>query len=292
MDWSREFADRIESDVPIAPLTWFQLGGCARHVFHPRDVDDLSQFLKRAEDLGISAKVLGAGANVLVADDGFDGVVIRLDSDSFRQVNKEKDGVRVGGGVDLMPFCKTSSRRGLSGLQGLAGIPATIGGAIRMNAGGRFGEMKDIVREARVIDRKGNVETWSKERLGFTYRRSQVGDRIVLDAVLGLAEDDPTKVSAEHDECFAYKRRTQPLADQSAGCIFKNPTGKSAGALIDQAGLKGARRGGAQVSEHHANFIIANREARARDVVDLIEHVRDRVRTEFGMELETEIDIW
>lgn len=293
MDWSSEFTDRIEHQVPIAPLTWFRLGGPAKLVFHPTDADDLSRFLRRTCEENVPVKVLGAGANVLVSDDGFDGVVIRLDSEGFKRVEREEGGTwRVGAGVDLMPLCKSMSRNGFSGLSGLAGIPATIGGAVRMNAGGRFGEMSEVVSEARVIDQEGVIETWTREQLGFGYRRSRVGDRIVTDAVLTLSEDDPARSSREHDECLAFKRQTQPLGDNSAGCIFKNPQGQSAGALIDRAGLKGVRRGGAYVSERHANFIVADRNARARDVIELIDHVRDRVRREFDTELETEIDIW
>ncbi len=237
-------------------------------------------------------KVLGRGANVLVSDDGFDGVVVRLDHASFRRAERRGSRMEVGAGMDLMPFAQWCSKRGLSGLECMAGIPASIGGAVRMNAGGRLGEFGRIVRQVRVLRPDGETEVWSRERCGFGYRHSDIGDRIVLAAQLELVEDDPVRVRRTFEECFAQKRDAQPLGERSAGCIFKNPQGKSAGALIDQAGLKGTQCGAVRVSERHANFIVARRGAKASDVLQLIDLIRDRVRSAFSMELETEVDIW
>lgn len=246
----------------------------------------------RAREEDIPLKVLGRGANVLVSDDGFDGVVVRLDHASFRRVERRGPQVDVGAGVDLMPFARACSKRGLSGLECMAGIPSTIGGAIRMNAGGRFGEFGQVVKEVRVLRPDGCTETWPRDRCGFGYRHSAVGDNIVLSAQLELVEDDPAKVRRSFEECFAQKRDAQPLGDRSAGCIFKNPSGKSAGALIDRAGLKGASWGAARVSERHANFIVARRGATASDILHLIDLIRERVRSAFSTELEVEVDIW
>lgn len=236
--------------------------------------------------------MLGRGANVLVSDDGFDGVVVRLDHASFRRVKRRGSQVDVGAGVDLMPFARSCSARGLSGLECMAGIPSTIGGAIRMNAGGRFGEFGRLVKQVRVLRSDGCPETWPRERCGFGYRHSAIGDNIVLSAQLELVEDDPAKVRRAFEGCFAQKRDSQPLGERSAGCIFKNPIGRSAGALIDQAGLKGAQWGAARVSERHANFIVARRGATASDVLHLIDLIRERVRSAFSTELEVEVDIW
>ncbi len=292
MSWWSEFASRIEHDAPIGRETWFRLGGRARHLFRPDDTDALALLMRRAKQEGIPVKVLGTGANVLISDDGFDGVVVRLDSDAFRTTEQRGTSLRVGAGIELMPLSRRCSEKLFSGLECLAGIPATIGGAARMNAGGREGEFGDVVREVRVLQSDGNVETWPRERIGFGYRHSNLGRCIVLSALLELREDDPRSVKRTFDECLERKKRSQPLADKSAGCIFKNPEGQSAGALIDRAGLKGARYGGAYVSKRHANFIVVERGATASDVMHLIDIVRKRVLRVFDTELELEIDIW
>lgn len=252
--------------------------------------------LLQAKQEEISVRVLGAGANVLIRDDGFDGVIVRLDQPAFRDVRlKENESdveVEVGGGADLMPFARECSERGWSGLEGMAGIPASVGGAVRMNAGGRNGEFGDVVKEVRVVRRDGRQETWSRNQIGFAYRRSNIGDATVVSATLKLRKDDPEKVRLRFEDCFDQKLKTQPIAERSAGCIFKNPAGHSAGALIDQAGLKGTTLGHAQVSKRHANFIVAQRGARSEEVIRLIDLVRDRVYRFCGTLLEMEIEVW
>lgn len=252
----------------------------------------MAKLVVRAREHSVPVKVLGRGANVLVSDDGFDGVVTRLDHPSFRKVTRRDTRLEVGAGVDLIPLARRCSARGLSGLECMAGIPATVGGAVRMNAGGRFGEFSDVVRRVEVLGPDGRREFWAADRCGFGYRRSNIDGHLVLSAELELAEDDPARVRRKFEEFFELKRASQPLADQSAGCIFKNPNGHSAGALIDQAGLKGTTCGEARVSERHANFIVARRGAKASDVMRLIDLIRERVRALFSTELEVEIDIW
>ena len=292
MSWWRDFAERITFDAPLGRKTWFRLGGRARYLFQPHSAEQLAALAVRAREQGVPLKVLGCGANVLVSDDGFDGVVVRLDHASFRRVERRGSQVDVGAGVDLMPFARACSKRGLSGLECMAGIPATIGGAIRMNAGGRSGEFGNVVKNVQVLRPEGDTETWSKERCGFGYRHCELGDNIVLSAQLELVEDDPGRVRQTFEEYFAQKRGSQPIGDRSAGCIFKNPVGRSAGTMIDQAGLKGTQWGAARVSERHANFIVARRGATASDVLHLIDLIRERVRSAFSTELEVEIDIW
>lgn len=230
---------------------------------------------------------------MLVSDDGFDGVVVRLDADEFRRVRRQGGQLEVGAGVDLMPLVRRCSRDGLSGLQGLAGIPATIGGAIRMNAGGPACEIGDVVENVRVLTPDRRVEVRTAAEVEFGYRRTNLpAGEVILGATLRLHEDDPARVKAEFREHLARKQRTQPLAEHSAGCIFKNPAIQPAGALIDQAGLKGSRVGAAEVSSVHANFIVARSGATASDVLRLIDFVRERVLWMFDTELETEIEIW
>lgn len=292
MNWLNEFADRVQRDVPIGPQTWFRLGGSAKYVFHPSDEADLAAFLRRTHEDGPAIKVLGRGANVLVSDEGFDGVVVRLDAEPFQSVTREGMRFILGAGVDLIPFARRVSVEGLAGLEAMAGIPATVGGALCMNAGGAPGDFGDVVVEARVVELTGAVQTFSRARLGLGYRQSAIGDRIVTSVTIELHEDDPGRTMARFNKFDAMKRSAQPIADKSAGCIFKNPPGQAAGALIDQAGLKGTCCGGASVSDRHANFIVAEATAKASDVLQLIDIVRERVQRKFDIELELEIDVW
>jgi len=292
MSWWSGFQDQITHDAPVGKQTWFRLGGRAKYLFQPHSVESLAAVVTRARQEDVPLKVLGRGANVLVSDDGFDGVVVRLDHPEFKQVQRRGEVLKVGAGVDLMPFARGCCSEGLSGLECMAGIPATIGGAVRMNAGGRFGDFADCVEGITVLRPDGEIERWSKERCGFSYRHSDIEDEVVLSATLRLTPDDPRRVLEAFDSHFVEKQRTQPIAAHSAGCIFKNPPNGAAGALIDRAGLKGARSGLAEVSRQHANFIVAERGATASDVLRLIDLVRERVERIFAIVLELEVDIW
>ena len=292
MSWLNEFEGRVEPDVPLSPLTWFGLGGRARHMGFPADETQLAHLVQRAREEDVPSHVLGGGANVLIRDDGVNGLVIRLNEPAFREIRCQGDRVTTAGGVDLMKLSLHCSRRGLAGLEFLAGIPGTVGGAIRMNAGGRFGQISDVVRSVRLMTPDGVIETRPADQIGFGYRHSKIGPRVVVSAELQLRPDDPKQVMDRFHEIWNYKKATQPLSENSAGCIFKNPAGSSAGKLIDQAGLKGASEGAASVSVEHANFIITRQGATAADVLRLVDRIKARVMAEFGIELELEIDVW
>lgn len=292
MNWWSEFADSMQCDVPLGRQTWFRLGGPAKYLCRPRDSHELSELVRRVRSEALPLKVLGQGANVLIDDDGFEGVVLRLDQPAFKSIQREGTNFQVGAGVDLMPFSRHCSETGLSGLEGMAGIPASVGGAVRMNAGGRFGDFGDVVESVEVVCADGTFEQWDRAQLAFSYRESAVEDEIVTSARLKMQESDPVQTGARFAEYWQLKRESQPIVECSAGCIFKNPPGKSAGALIDRAGLKGTRMGGARVSERHANFIVADSGAKSADVLHLIDLIRERVVTEFATELQTEVDIW
>jgi len=292
MDWLNEFDSRVDRNVPLADHTWFGLGGTAGCVVYPRDERQLAAIVRRAEDEQLPWRVLGEGANVLVSDAGVDGLVIRLSEQAFTAVDFNGTTVSAGAGADLMKLARTSVGRGLGGFECLAGIPGTVGGAIRMNAGGRLGEIGDRVEQVRVLRPDGTVHTLPHEQVGFRYRATGLGRAIVLGARFVLQEGDAAELKKQFRRTWARKKDSQPMADYSAGCIFKNPPGESAGRLIDRAGLKGRTHGLARVSERHANFIVADKGATATDVLALVEEVRDIVRREFGIQLETEIDVW
>lgn len=288
----------IQHDVPLAERTWFKLGGTAQNFCAPKDIEALRAALKWAADSGATIRVLGGGANLLVRDGSVDGLVLSLERPSFCHIEIddaseiESARVQVGAGVDLMTLSRDCSHRGLAGLECLAGIPGTIGGAIAMNAGGRFGCIGDVVERVRLIDAKGVIVDCDAQAMQFGYRRSSLGGRLVIGAVLKLRQEAAADVKKRFQENWRFKKESQPLAAHSAGCVFKNPEGHSAGQLIDAAGLKGFGRGKARVSKVHGNFIVADEGACSSEVLDVIEHVRGAVEAHCGIKLDTEIAIW
>ncbi|MCE9591185.1 MAG: UDP-N-acetylmuramate dehydrogenase [Planctomycetes bacterium] len=289
---------RHELNAPLAPLTWYGVGGPARILAHPSSVQQLAALAARAHEEKISTYVLGNGANLLVADAGVDGLVIQLDDPGFKQYRVENSIVTVGAGFDMARLVNQTAKEGLGGLECMAGIPASVGGAVRMNAGGAYGDIGRSVRRLTVMDASGQVYHRDRDDLLFSYRKTNITARYILDAELELTPDDPDVLGKRVKEIFTYKKLTQPLADYSAGCAFKNPPPepdgqrRSAGKLIDTAGLKGFQIGGAQVSPQHANFVVAERGASASDILAVIEHVQTVVRDTFGVPLEREVVVW
>jgi UDP-N-acetylmuramate dehydrogenase len=259
----------------------------------PREEGELAAVLRRCKEHGIAWRVLGRGANVLVRDAGFDGAVIHLTGPAWETIRFKPPLVRAAGGVDFPRLVRDTLERGLVGLENLAGIPGTVGGAVRMNAGGRHGYIAQFVREARLVGAEGQIQTRSAEQLHFGYRTSGLNGCIVTAATLELANGDRVAALDRFRQLWNEKYASQPpLSARSAGCIFKNPPGHTAGRLIDQAGLKGRRCGEAEISPRHANFIVAHPGATAQNVLDLIALSRERVHSATGIELELEVEIW
>ncbi len=293
MTWSNGLEDICQADVPLREYTWYGLGGPARWLLTPHDEDELADVLRRCKEHGVAWRVLGRGANVLVRDAGFDGTVIHLAGPTWENVRYDPPLVYAAGGVDFPRLVRDTIERGLVGLESLAGIPGTVGGAVRMNAGGRHGSIAQFVREARLLDSDGQIQTRSGEQLHFGYRSSGLNGCIVTGVTLGLAAGDRVAALERFRRLWNEKYASQPpLSARSAGCIFKNPPGHAAGRLIDQAGLKGQRCGGAEISSRHANFVVAHPGATAQDVLDLIRLAQERVRSTTGIDLELEVEIW
>jgi len=296
-----DLAVRVETDAPLASLTWFGIGGRADVLVRPQDEASLATLLRRCHQSGIPVRVLGSGANLLVSDEGVDGVVVKLDAPVFREVKANASGsleaLRAGAGADLAKLINDCARRGLEGLSQMAGVPASIGGAIRMNAGGRFGSIGDAVHAVAMLDPDGTLRVYPASEIHFGYRETSLPAGVILWSSFSLHEQDPIKVRERVKEIFAHKKSTQPLADHSAGCMFRNPVTadgqrESAGRLIDLAGLKGHAIGGARVSERHGNFITVAPGTRTADVEALVRHMRERVRATSGIELHTEVVFW
>ena len=292
MSLLEDFSDILQHDKPLAPLTWMNLGGPAQFFLEPRDQAELQRVVVCCHENGIPIHVLGGGSNLLIRAEGVSGAVIRLANASFAELTVDGTTLRAGSGALLSQAIAISVRAGLAGLEVLAGIPGTVGGALKGNAGGRAGEISETARSVTTMTAKGESVTRSGDDLSFVYRSSNIAEPFILEGTFQLRPDDPADITTRMRKLWIMKKATQPLSDQSAGCIFKNPRGQSAGALIDQAGLKGTRLGGAEISDRHANFIVTHEGCKSDDVLRLIDLVRSKIAEQFGVELEMEIQIW
>jgi len=282
----------VEKNYPLGKNTWFGLGGNADYLIQPRNTNQLADVIKRCHENNLPLWVLGFGSNLLVQDKGVRGAVVRLGGSDFAGVEFNANSLTAGAGVELNKLVFECVRKGLGGLETLAGIPGSIGGAAKMNAGGHFGDFGSAVESVTLMDSEGEIFERAKPELSFDYRSTNITTKFILDAKIKLYESDPKQLLKIVKEVWIYKKNTQPLNTRNAGCIFKNPRGMSAGAMIDRAGLKGTKIGGAVVSEKHANFITAEDGCKSSDVIALIEKVREKVKEKFDVELELEIEIW
>jgi UDP-N-acetylmuramate dehydrogenase len=281
---------RYAENAPIAPWTWFRVGGPAEAMFRPADRDDLARFLaEKPED--VPATVIGAGSNLLVRDGGVRGVVVRLDR-PFARIAIEGDAVRAGAMALGTKVAGTARDAGLAGLEFLVGIPGTIGGALRMNAGAYGREIEDVLIEAEALDARGALHRLAVAEMGFSYRHSSPPeDWIFTGALLRATRDDPAAIAARMREIGEVRESSQPVRTRTGGSTFKNPPGARAWELIEAAGCRGLRRGRAMVSDKHCNFLINLGGASAADLEGLGEEVRRRVKEATGVVLEWEIRI-
>ena len=282
----------VEINYPLAKHTWYGLGGPADYFIRPKTTEQLQAVVNKCNEYGIRMYVMGFGSNLLINDEGLRAAVIKLDTEQFSQIEFKDQEVTAWAGTELSKLVLTCVEKGLSGIEALTGIPGSVGGALKMNAGGNFGDIGTAVESVTLMDNWGNIYEKSKPELVFDYRRSNITAKFILNARFALNTADPEQIMRTVKEIWIYKKNNQPLNARNSGCIFKNPRGVSAGALIDRAGLKGLRVGGAVVSEKHANFIIAEKGCTSRDVMRLIEAVKQRVQEKFDTELELEIEIW
>lgn len=282
----------VKTDEPLAPRTWLNIGGPATYLMTPRNVDELAKVVKQCTENEIPMYVLGSGANILVDDAGVKGAVICLTQGDFTDVSLTEIGIKAGAGADLGKLVLRCVREGLSGLECLTGIPGSIGGSVKMNAGGSFGDIGSVIDSVDVMSEDGQVFTRYRGDLAFAYRSTNITSKFILAAEFRLNHDDPHRILRQVKQIWMYKKNTQPLSHRNAGCIFKNPRGLSAGALIDRAGLKSKRVGGAHVSPKHANFILADSGTKASDILKLINIIREDVYKKHEVYLELEIEVW
>jgi UDP-N-acetylmuramate dehydrogenase len=280
---------KLTPNVPLAPLVWFKSGGAADWLFEPRDEADLVQFL-RGFDRDVPVMALGLGSNLIVRDGGVPGVVIRLGKPFAKIDRLDQTTLRCGGGASGILVSSTARDAGVAGLEFLRGIPGTVGGFVRMNGGAYGREVKDILVSARLVLRSGEVVEWPLEKLGYTYRHSDVpAGAVVVEAVFRGTPGDPQAIGAEMDAIARAREESQPLRSRTGGSTFKNPPGHKAWALIDAAGCRGLTMGDAQVSEKHCNFLLNLGSASSAEIEALGEEVRRRVEAKSHISLEWEI---
>ena len=284
--------DRVRTAFPLAPLTSFRLGGPAALYVEPDTISELSAVGQAIVETQIPFVVIGKGSNILVSDAGFPGLVVRLGR-GFRWVARDGERLTAGAAIPLPALAGVALHHGLTGLEFGVAIPATLGGAIRMNAGAHDREMSEVMERIQTFRlRDGRAETLDNTDAGFGYRRSGLAeDAVVTGGFVHLQPGDAVKIRAGMDEARAWRRRTQPLAEPNCGSVFTNPEGDHAARLIEAAGGKGLRVGGAVVSQKHANFIVAEAGAKAADVVALIREVQALIERSTGVTLQPEVKL-
>jgi UDP-N-acetylmuramate dehydrogenase len=282
---------RLLRDEPLAPFTWFRVGGPAELIFIPEDEDDLAVFL-RGLDPAVPVTPLGVGSNTLVRDGGVEGVVIRLGRGFSKVEARGPTTIFAGAGVPDAVLAREAGKAGIAGLEFYRGVPGAVGGACVMNAGCYGSETKDVLAEAYAVTRAGEKLVLSNADMGFSYRKSAraaQGDLIFTGALFKGSPDDPAAIAARMEEITARRELTQPIREKTGGSTFKNPPGHSSWRLVDDAGWRGKPFGGAMFSPLHSNFLINTGEATAADIEGLGEAVRADVKAKFGVELEWEI---
>ncbi len=282
----------LREDEPMSRHTTFRIGGPAALMALPRTVGEAKAAVKAARALEVEPFFLGNGSNLLVADGGYPGFVVKLAGD-FDQIRKVNRGLEAGSAVLLSRLSNALLGRGLTGLEFAGGIPGSVGGAVTMNAGAYGGEVAQVLESATFLDESGEVRTLPAPECGFGYRKSVFSDRkcLILKARFHLEQGGPAAIKARMEELAAKRREKQPLEYPSAGSMFKRPPGHFAAALIDQCGLKGLAVGGAQVSEKHAGFVVNRGGATCADVLALVDQVKEEVLRQTGVELEMEVKV-
>ncbi|MBN2655014.1 MAG: UDP-N-acetylmuramate dehydrogenase [Nitrospirae bacterium] len=277
---------------PLAKHTYLKIGGSADLLLFP-EAGDIQPLIKKLKSISMPYVVLGGGSNVVVDDAGLSGAVIFMNKISYcEEAGNKSEFLKCGSGISLAGLLNVCAERGLTGMEGLAGIPGTLGGALRGNSGSFGSEIKDVVESIDIIDNAGDIITLGNSKIGFRYRESGIsGDSVILCALIRLKQDDASKVKERISSFISKKKESQPVNMPSAGCVFKNPETASAGRLIDEAGCKGMRVGGIEVSFIHANFFVNAGGGTAEDYLNLMDRVKEKVARKFGIELHPEVRI-
>lgn len=292
MNWQKSLKGKIKFNEPLKIHTTLRIGGGAKFFIEPRDTEDLKFLLKELKRDNISPLVIGAGSNILANDKGLDCAVLRLNSPNFKKIALQGNRLETGAGITLNKLVDFAQRNGLGGVEFLAGIPGTLGGALIMNAGAWGKNIARLVESVRVISYNNKIKVLKQKDIGFGYRSSGLSKYIILSASLRLAKKKKSAIKERIKGYLRQRMMQQDFSRPSAGCVFKNPKGNAAGRLIDLCGLKGRRIGGACISTKHANFILNQKNAQASDVLKLMQLIRKEVSNKFSINLEPELKIW
>jgi len=292
MLWPKSLSKNIKTNVNLASLTSFKIGGPAEYFFEPKTLKELQAALIFAKQAGLRVFILGAGSNILVNQAGLTGLVIRLSNQNFKGCRCQSSCIVAGGGLKLNELILFSKKHNLGGLEFLAGIPGTLGGSLLGNAGAWGKSIGELVSQVGVLDFNGNLKHLTANDLKFTYRKSNLNKYIIIWAKLKLKPAQKKMIGVKIKENLLQRKQAQGNNLPNAGCIFKNPGQGSAGRLIDLCGLKGMSRGKAMVSKRHANFILNTGNAKSQDVLSLMDLIQKKVKSRFKINLEPEIKIW
>ncbi|MDX5476372.1 MAG: UDP-N-acetylmuramate dehydrogenase [Bacillaceae bacterium] len=286
---------KVFENEPLSNHTTMKIGGPADVLVEPANIEKLQELMSIINKHQEKWTVIGRGSNLLVSDKGIEGVVIKLGAGlDHMELDEEQEQLTVGGGFSLIKLVTIISKKGLSGLEFAGGIPGSVGGAVFMNAGAHGSDISKVLIKARVLFEDGTIEWLSKDEFKFSYRTSILQKErpgIVLEAVFQLTKGERETVVAQLQKNKDYRRDTQPWSHPCAGSIFRNPLPNYAGQLIEESGLKGYSIGGAKISEMHGNFIVNANNAKAQDVLDLIQHVKDTIKEKYDITMETEVEI-
>ncbi|MBK9975848.1 MAG: UDP-N-acetylmuramate dehydrogenase [Planctomycetes bacterium] len=288
--FSQRLRDRVQTEVQLAPFTTWRIGGPAQFLVQAETLRDVADTVAGCRAANLPLYVLGGGSNLLIADEGVRGVVLSLHA--MKRMQPFGNKVLVQAGANLGTLVNRCNQAGIGGLCGLAGIPGSVGGALAMNAGGRYAEIAEFVERVVWLNPQGELESLYREEIDFAYRRSGLRFGVVIEAVLSGTHADPAQLAARSRQIMHEKLSLQPYQEFSAGCCFQNPMGHSAGRLIDLAGCKGMQVGGAKVSDRHGNFIVNSGEAKAEEVLQLMQQVTARVQVAHGVMLRPEVQMW
>jgi UDP-N-acetylmuramate dehydrogenase len=292
MGFRDEFAGIIQARQSLAPFTHLRIGGPAEYLVTPRHRDEFARVVAACAAEQIPLRVLGVGTNLLVRDEGVPGVVVRMIAPEFTTVTVSGRAVKAGGGATMLSLIRAATTAGLAGFETLVGITATVGGALRFNAGDRSGEIADHLTRIDVIDKFGKIVVRQRGDIRFGEHDSDIDDPVVLAVEFALETDDPDAIVKRMRRAWINRKADQPLSHQSSVRVFRNPQGQTAAHLIERAGLVGTRVGAATVSDRNANYIVAQPGTTAADVIALTEKMRTTVRNTSGVSLEQELKVW
>jgi len=292
MDITAGLEHYVRADEPLAPYTWLQLGGTAQFFAEPNNLDELVSIVKRCHDAELPIRLLGGGSNLLVRDAGVPGLVVALTHPTFCGISVDGTQLKAGGGARLSHVVSTSVGHGLAGLETMAGLPGTLGGALHDNAGANGVDIGQRTVEATVVTRMGEVMTRSPSELQFTYRQSSLDELAIISATLELDEVDSHELTRRMQKFWIVQKASQPGGVDRMCYLFVDPPGATANSLIEQAGLKGTKVGGAEACPEHPNYVLVSSDATADDVLRLAELVQSRVKEYSGVELRRQITVW